>query len=90
MAMSLLSASKSFPKMASGCPESRSLASICESPRQSVDQIRRRRLPGWEVPEKQKQKTRLTVLLTARWYEGPSKRQTGLVALAVFVKRPAI
>lgn len=77
MAMSLLSASKSFPKMASGCPESRSLASICESPRQSVDQIRRRRLPGWEVPEKQKQKTRLTVLLTARWYEGPSKRQNG-------------
>jgi hypothetical protein len=58
--MGKLSEVKSFTEMASGCPESRSLASICESPRQSVGQIRRRCHPvgGHLVLRSKNKKTR--------------------------------
>lgn len=55
------------------------LASISESPRQSVDQIRRRGWPTGPTPQntKTKQKTRRDSQQTARLSRGASKRQNG-------------
>ena len=65
--------------MAFGCPKSRSLASICESPRQSVDQIRRRCHPagGHLVLRSKNKKPALSFDWTACVARGPVRAKAG-------------